>query len=173
MTRLAGLILCGLVCIACPGCGYVFTTGYSAESSYDTSIKSVNVQIFENHTFYNGLGPQVASAVAQELRTRTPWAVTDSSTAQTTLTGTVTSLDLRRFSSRRGTGLVQEMAVELSVDFDWRDNRTGELIQSRRDFRVVETFVPTSVSGERLDAGRNRAVSTLAEDIARELRGDW
>ena len=170
MTRAVTLILFTLISA---GCGYNFATGYSNESSYDTSIKSVNVQIFENNTFYNGLGPQVGSAVAKEIRLRTPWRVTDSSTAQTTLSGTVTGMELRRLSTGRGTGLVQEMAVELTVSFDWRNNTTGELIESRRDFRTIETFVPTTVSRERVTLGQNRAVDALARDLVRELRADW
>jgi hypothetical protein len=80
---------------------------------------------------------------------------------------------LRARSVARSTGLVQEQALEITVDFQWRDNRTGDVLASRRGVRVTETFVPALGASERIEVGENLAVQEAAREVVAALRSGW
>ena len=69
--------------------------------------------------------------------------------------------------------LHNEMAVDIAVDFRWVDNRSGESIVSRRNFRGSATFVPAQGVREPIETGLQGAVESLAESMIAELRTDW
>ncbi len=154
------------------GCASSPEEGYSLAPSYDASIRTVSVPMFTNSTFAPGLEVSLTEAIIKEITRSTPWAV-DQSGGDTTLSGSVTRSDLRNLSNSPETGFVQEMGVQLTVDFSWKDNRTGKTLVSRRNFTVMETFVPERRSGERLELGQSAAVDRLARDIVTELRSSW
>jgi len=168
----------GLAAVACSvlmglgGCATSPEDGYALATTYDASIRTVSVPMFKNNTFSPGIEVSLTEAVIKEIGRSTPWAV-DQSGGDTTLTGTLASSDLRRLSSAPTTGYVQEVGVQMSVDFQWKDNRTGKTIVSRRNFTVMETFVPERQSGERLELGQAAAVDRLAREIVAELRSTW
>lgn len=156
------------------GCAADPRDGYSTRSVYASDIRTVAVPMFENATFTPGIEAQVTEAVIKELQARTPWRVTDASRADAVLTGVVRAADLARLSADPRTGLMQELAVRVSVDFDLRDNRTGAVVVSRRGFTAVDTFVPARGTGERLEVGQASAVERLARDVVAQLRGtNW
>lgn len=148
-------------------------SGYSFASSYDTSIRTVSVPIFANETFETGLETELTEAIAKRIQRDTPWKVTTTDASETTLTGTITEAELHTISRERGTGLVQELTYEITVDFAWRDHRTGTMLVERRSFTGVGAFVPSLGSGERVEVGRHEAIEELAHDIVAELRSDW
>lgn len=156
------------------GCAADPREGYSTQSVYTSDIRTVAVPMFENATFTPGIEAQVTEAVIKEMQARTPWRVTDASRADAVLTGVVRAADLSRLSADPRTGLMQELAVRVSVDFDLRDNRTGAVVVSRRGFTAVDTFVPARGTGERLEVGQASAVERLARDVVAQLRGaNW
>ncbi len=154
------------------GCASSPEEGYSLASSYDASIRTVSVPVFANSTYAPGLEVALTEAIIKEITRSTPWAV-DQSGGDTTLSGSLTKSELRNLSNSPQTGFVQEMGVQLTVDFSWKDNRTGKTLVSRRNFTVMETFVPERRSGERLELGQSAAVDRLARDIVTELRSTW
>jgi hypothetical protein len=155
------------------GCASDPRQGYSFGSAFDPNISSVEVNIFDNLTFYYGMEVRLADAIVKEVQTQTPWQVRNGARAQTTLTGTITDVRLRVRSVARDTGLVQEQAVEVTLDFQWRDNRSGEILASRRGVRAVETFVPTLGAGERIEVGENASVQEAAREVVAALRSGW
>jgi hypothetical protein len=132
------------------------------------------VPVFDNQTFFTGVETQLTDAIVKEIQRHTPWAVVSGGTsAQTTLSGSITNADLRSLATSSQTGLVQEMAFELTVDFEWRDTRTGKVLASRKNFHALETFVPAHPSAERLELGQHAAVQEIARAIVAELRSGW
>ena len=132
--------------------------------------------MFDNRDFQHGLEIELTEAIIKEIQRSTPWVVVQGQNgggADTTLTGVITQATLHNLTTSSTTGLVQEMAVEISVDFDWRDARTGKYLISRRDFRAMESFVPAPGSRERLELGQHAAVQELARSIVAELRSNW
>ena len=147
--------------------------GYSSASLFDEEIRTIGVRVFDNTTFEHGLEVLLTDAIVKEIHRTTPWRVVTDDLAQTTLSGTITNVRLRRISRSRPSGLVQELAYEVAADYDWKDNRTGRVMVARRNFRSSDAFAPTLNVNERIDIGAQGAVEEMARDIVASLRSNW
>lgn len=147
--------------------------GYSFQSTHDESVRTVSVDIFANRTSSPGLEIALTEAIIKEIQARTPWRVAEDAVADTRLTGAITRVGYRQLSRTRGIGLAQEVSFELTVDFDWKDSRTGELLAGRRSFDTLATFVPTRGVDERVEIGQQGAMQKIAERIVNEMRATW
>jgi hypothetical protein len=146
--------------------------GYSTASTYG-NVGSVAVPMFRNQTASAGLEQVLTDSIIKQVQGNTPVRVVQSGQAHSTLRGVITDVQMRRISLDSTTGLVQELALQITVDFEWRDNRTGDVIKARKNFAAADSFVPANPSGERLEIGENAAAQRLARDIVNELRGAW
>lgn len=171
MLRLAGLTIC--VAALGVGCASDPKEGYSFNSTYREDIKTIAVPIFENATFEHGLEAELTDAIIKEVHRTTPWRVAPRGEADSTLSGTITDAELRKLSTQDKSGLVQELAVELTVRFEWKENRTGKVLVARRNFRTAESFVPSTGVQERLELGQRSAIDQMARDLVAELRDAW
>ena len=159
--------VCGWGCTSDP------TQGYSFESSHDAAMYSINVPVFTNTTFSHGIELELTDAIVKQLKVATPWKVTSEATAQTTLSGTITDSRIQALSIGRTSGIVQEQAVLLTIEFQWRDNRTGKVLVSRKNFSASEIFVPSQGVLQRIEAGQSGAIQKLARGVVDELRSSW
>jgi hypothetical protein len=169
----AWAVCAGVLGLALGSCASDPTEGYSFRSTYAGNVRSIAVPMFQNMTQAPGLDRQLTEAVTKELQRSTPWLVTTGEDADTSLTGTIRAADQRLLSVDRITGLAQELAVTVTVDFEWRDNRTGKVIVSQRNFSATDTFVASRPSAERLEQGEQGAVGQVARDIVTSLRSAW
>lgn len=158
---------------ATAGCAADPSRGYSFASTYPAGIRTVAVPIFQNTTFNRGVEIELTDAVVKQIQSTTPWRVVSADRADAVLTGAVVDAQLRTLTTDRVTGLSQEVAVILSVNFDLRDTRSGREVASRRGFSAAETFVPAGGIGERLEVGEHATVQELAQAIVAELRSNW
>lgn len=169
-------LLTAVVLVVAAGCA-AESGRYRLGSTYDESIRTVAAPMFDNVTFATGLEQPLTDAVVKRLQASTPWRVAGEERADTTLRGTITEVRLGLLSASRATGLTEEQSVRITVDFTWRDNRTGQVLASRRNLSATATFVPTSgvrgESGERLEIGQRQAIDELAEAIVSDLRDNW
>jgi hypothetical protein len=154
------------------GCSSDPSRGYSFKSSFDTGVRTVAVPVFENPTFYHGVEADLTEAIVKEIQARTPWVVVTRN-PETTLSGRITDVQMRPLTTSRQTGLVEDVALVMTVDFDWRDGRSGQYILGRREFSATESFVPSRPSGERLELGQHAVVQELARAIVSEMRSSW
>jgi len=168
------LVVCstGLALLA-GGCASDPKEGYSFDSTYREDIATISVPIFENATFEHGLEAELTDAIIKEVHRTTPWRVAPRELADSTLSGTITDAELRKLSTQDKSGLVQELAVELTVRFEWKENRTGKVLVARRNFKTAEPFVPGRGAQERLEIGQRSAVDQMARDLVAELRNAW
>jgi hypothetical protein len=180
MTRLALALATALLA----GCSTDPTRGYSSKTTFDPQIRTVEVPVFENQTFYPGLERDLADALVKEIQRQTPMAVVQphfggGTRAQTQLTGSIRTADKRALSTSSRTGLVQESALELVIDFEWRDQRTGGTIESVKDLKAIESYVPArplsgpTLGGERIDIAQKQLAQELARKIVAKMRADW
>lgn len=153
-----------------PLCG---CAGYALESSYSTDVATVYVPVFDNTTYEYGLEAQLTEALAKEIHRVTPWRVTSDPGADTELRGAITRVDRRELSTNSDSGLVSELAMVLTVTFEWTDADTGEVLVARRAFSVAEPYAPTRGAGERPETGEASAIDRMARDIVAELRSGW
>lgn len=166
------LVLAALA-IALTSCASDPRLGYANVSPYGAGVNSISIPLFENTTHHPGVETLLTQALVREVQRRTPWRFAAGEAADTTLRGQIVAVDLERLGVDNETGLGNEMAVDVAVDFRWVDNRTGRPIVARRNFRGAATFVPAVGVGEPIEIGVEGAVEALAEGIIAELRTDW
>ncbi|MCA9273573.1 MAG: LptE family protein [Phycisphaerales bacterium] len=149
------------------------TKGYSFESAHDSTIRTVAVPIFSNDTFHHGVELTLTEDIIKQIQRQTPWRVTSAENADALLTGSIKGVNLRSLSTRTGSGFVQEMAVQITVDFEFVDNRSGKALTSRTGYSALGSFAPAQPTGERIDVGYAGASQTLARDLVGDLQQVW
>jgi hypothetical protein len=169
---LAGLALAAGV-LASPGCSSDPTIGYAATSLYPDDVHTVAVPVLENETFSRGVEFELTDALVKEIEQRTPYKVAASSRADTILLGRISRVDLQVLSKSRLTGLSEEAVVGVTIDFQWKDQRTGRVLVKRESYTGQGLFVPSAPTGEAIDIGEFAAVQQLARDIVDEMRSNW
>ena len=169
------LVLSAMVagCALMAGCSADPHKGYSFGTGFPKDVKSVSVPVFKNTSTTPGLETMVTESVIKELQRSSGLKVTAQEGADTVLRGAITDVEMRRLSVRSGTGLIQELAYQITVDFDWKDERSGAMLTSRRKFTATDTFVPATGVGERIETGQQAAAARLARDLVGELRAGW
>lgn len=161
------------VCVvAAPGCASDPAKGYTFGGEYSKEIRTVAAPIWENRTREPELAAMLTEAIIKEIERSTPWRVVESG-ASATLTGVVTDADLRRLGRDSTTGLMQELAFDIAVDFTWTNNRNRRVLVERSGFRAQGQFVPARGANEPIDVGRLGAIDALARAVVAELRSDW
>lgn len=168
----ASLVLAPVLALLA-GCAADPRSGYSSESTFPAGIETVSIDIFDNYSTTPGVETALTEAVIKEIQRSSGMRVVSKGRADSTLRGVVTAVSLRRLSLEPTTGMVQELAVSITVDFDWKDVRTGNTLTSRRGFAAADTFVPARPTGEPLSTGLDSATQRLAQDIVNELRAAW
>jgi len=172
LGALLGAALVGVLPLG--GCAISASEGYVFDSGFRKDIRSVATPMFENRTFEYGVEARLAEALAKELNRVSPYSVTSSvSDADSTITGVIKVVHRRQLSVNRDSGLSQEMAIEMVIDFQWRDNRSGKLILARRNFRGSGTYIPTPGAAERTRIGEEGAITSVVQGLVAELRTQW
>ncbi len=166
-------VLLMLAFVALVSCASDPTEGYSFASAHDESIKTVAVPIFSNDTFHAGVELTLTEDIIKQIQRQTTWRVTSAENADALLTGSIKNVNLRSLSTQTGVGFVQEMAVQITVDFELVDNRSGRTLTSRTGYSALGSFVPAQPTGERLDVGYAGAAQTLARDLVGDLQSAW
>ena len=162
--RWATLLLAPLLLVGC---------GYTTSELYPAQYNSVSVPNFDNRAGERDVEFELHEALVKEIEHRTPYkVVSGSGLADTQLTGTVTSVERQLVSRDPTAGFPQEIEITVTVDFEWRDLRTGKTIRGYRGFSAACQFVPRRVIGEFDEDGRRQAVQRLAQDIVSQMRDD-
>ena len=166
----AGLLLVG-------GCASTDSdgarTGYTAASLYPEKYHTIAVPIFNNGTFVTGIERDITDAVIKENQKRTPYAILKTESAETELSGTITGVEKTRLNRARGSGLVREMLLSVTVDFQWKDRRTGKTIVERKQFSAGDESMPSIPVGERPEIAEFGVAERLAEQIVAAMRDQW
>lgn len=158
------------------GCASDPRSGYSTSTTFPEDVSTISVPIFKNTSTTVGIEAGVTEAIIKELQRQSGMRVVSGDGgggADSRLRGVITQVQLRKMSVRSGTGLVQELAYQITVDFDWKDERNGKVLVSRREFTATDTFVPATGVGERIEVGLNATTQRLAKDIVNEMRSAW
>jgi Lipopolysaccharide-assembly len=172
------LLLAGALAMA--GCGYqqndnyeqqADPSGYQWRSLYRQDVQTVAVPIFTTQSFRRGVELRLSKALVNQLESQTPYKVVARERADTIIEGEITDVGLAEISSHYDTGIPQEQLVTVTVNFVWKDLRTGQILVERRGFEQTATYYPTLGEGE--FAGSQLAAERLALGIVQELQADW
>ena len=158
------------------GCGYSTVGsepqgGYKWQSLYREDVKTVAVPIFANRDFRRGVEFALTKAIVNQLEAHSPYKVVPKERADTILEGEVTSVKLQTLSSDSTTAIPQEQLYIMTVNFTWKDLRSGRILVERRNFQQTTTFYPTLGEGEFV--GSQNAAEKLALGIVQEMQADW
>lgn len=162
---------CGLT-----GCGYSRTGSdpsgdYQWRSLYREDVKTVAVPIFTTRDFRRGVEFQLSKALVNQIEAKTPYKVVAKERADTILEGQITSIRVNTLSSDSQVAIPQEQLYIITVDFLWKDLRSGRILVERRNFEQTTPYYPTLGEGEWL--GSQQAAERLALGIVQELQADW
>lgn len=172
MSRALAVVLCALAACALGACSDDPRSGYTAVGVQDVSLGPIAVPIWANDTFNHGLEVELTDALVKEIQSTTPWKVA-SDGARSRLTGRIVAVELRPLSTANVSGLVEDMAVGLTVDWEWKRSASGKPIVAKRGFRSVSEFVASQGVGERLEVGQRQAIQELARDVVAAMRSQW
>jgi hypothetical protein len=143
------------------------------KSRFPRQYRTVAVNIFANQTYERKVNGELTEAVIKEIEASTPYKVTGEGRADTVLRGTVQRVTLRELSKSPSTGLSEEVLYEVTIDWEWVDQRTGKPITARNGFTASALFVPSRPSAEPNEIGRYAAVQTMAMNIVANLQDTW
>jgi hypothetical protein len=175
MTRvravIAALLMLSAACTA--GCASDPSQGYSTSTIFPTDIRTVAVPIFANDTYTRDVEFQLTDALIKEIESRTPYKVVPASRADTILLGQIRRIDLDQLSKSRLTGLSEEVILSVTIDFQWKDQRTFKPLLERKAFTGNALFVPSLPSSEPIELGQFAVVQQLARDIVAQMQSEW
>lgn len=165
-----------LLSIVLSGCGYTQTGGepsgnYQWRSLYREDVKTVAVPTFTNKDFTRGVEFPLTKAVINQLEAQTGYKVVPRERADTILEGQIVAIQRDTVSRDSSTAVPQEQLYILTVDFTWKDLRSGRILVERRGFQQTTTYYPTL--GEGQFVGSQQSVEKLALAIVQELQADW
>lgn len=166
--RVAFNLIFPLLClVSLTGCGY------SHGGTFPKDVASIAVPIFENRTAYRDVEFDLAEALVKEIELRTPYKVVRTVDADTILAGVITVVDQRTLSRRALGGLPQEVEISITVNFEWKNQRTGDSLRDRKGFVTVGRHVPAQPVGEPFETARHEAAQQMARDIVSVMRENW
>jgi Lipopolysaccharide-assembly len=174
-TWAAGVCMLAGVMAGAGGCGKAGGgfLGYRHEPLYPTNVRTVAVEIFENRSFYQGAEFDLTEALAKEIELRTPYKVVDRSSADTLITGTISSIKQGVLSRTTTGGVPQEMQVTVNVAFEWKDMRSGQVLRARSAINGTGQYVPTEGLSESYSTAQHEAMAELAQQIVSVMQQDW
>lgn len=169
------VLVLGALVHALWGCGYNegsgASDGYRWSSLYRQDVRTVAVPIFTTRSFDRGVEFGLSEAVVKQMEATTPYKVVPRERADTVLEGQIVDVSVSTLSTDPDSAIPQEQMLGLTIDFIWKDLRSGRILVERRGFEHTATYYPTL--GEGRFAGRQQAVERLALAIVQELQADW
>ncbi len=166
------LILLPALLLGLIGCHYnQGESGYKWSGLHREDISSVAVPIFTNKTYDQGVEFKLTQALIQRIESATPYKVRARKDADTILEGEIVSVNSDPVGNDRYTANPQEQLYVITVNFVWKNLRTGEILRQRKAFEQTAPYYPTL--GEGVFAGKQKAVEDLAVGIVQELEADW
>jgi hypothetical protein len=149
------------------------TAGYAPAKLYPANVSSVAVPIFTSKSYVRNVEFELTDALIKQIEATTPYKVTSENHADTIILGQVREVELNQLSKSRLTGLSEEVVVGVTIDFQWKDLRSGKVLVERKSFSGHGLFVPSRPTGEPIEIGEFAAVQQLARDIVDQMRSDW
>lgn len=149
------------------------SSGYTNGALYSKKYRSIALPIFKNSSTDRAISFQLADALVKEVESATPYKVSSEARADTVLRGTISNVNLSMLSQSLGTRLTEEMAIKVTVDFEWLDMKSGKPIISRGGFQSSAVFVASLPNNQPIDLARFAVAQQLARDIVASLQGEW
>jgi hypothetical protein len=146
-------------------------SGYRWASLYREDVQTVAIPIFTNKDFRRGVEFRLSKALVNQLEAHTPYRVAPRERADTILEGEIVRIDVTDLSRDVRANVPQEQLYVLTINFIWKDLRSGRILVERRNFQQTAPYYATLGEGEFV--GAQQSVERLALAIVQELQADW
>jgi hypothetical protein len=160
-----GLVLLGLVAMGSTGCGY------SNQSLYRDSVRTVYVDMFQTREFRRGIEFQVTEALRKEIERRTPYKNAPRNRADTLVEGEILEWREAAIAKDFVTDQARENAATLSIRFRWKDMRTGKLLVDKPN--MVTTVQYVKPAHEESYEGYQQAAEQISRRIVEAMESPW
>lgn len=170
-ASLVALLLAGALL---GGCSADPRLGYSTESLYPTDVRTVAVPIWVRgkEVYRRDIEIRLTEAVIKRLQQDTPYRIADRGEADTELTGELVLVEQQVLSYNPETGQPRQLEVVITVNFQWKDLRTGEVLMQRKGFRMRSDYIPQSPFGETFVDGSEDVLNKLARQVVEQMELD-
>lgn len=152
---------------ALAGCGYTTRGLYPTED-----IRTISIAYFKTTGFRRDFEFLLKERIIQRIEAKTPFKVVDEGSADTILTGTISSAKLPfgddGYDNPRGGFL------NVQVDVLWTDRRTGQVINRNRGtfpLRAQESWIIDL--GQSKSTAEHDAANRLADHIVSLIQAPW
>lgn len=158
---LAGVLVLGA------GCSF---EGYTNGWVYPEEYQTVYVQMFDSGGLRRGYEFVLTDAVAKMIEARTPYKIVSSpDRADTVLSGVITT-GSAVLAGDRYTGTPLESETLITVDFVWKELKTGKIIREDT-VAAAESF--SSKLGQDYEYAARSAVNKAAQKIVDHMEIAW
>jgi hypothetical protein len=155
------------------GCGFHSgdDSGWHWSSPYRQDIRTVAVKIFTSKDYHRGVEFQITDALVKKIEEFTPYKVVSQDRADTVLEGEVVSVTPLALVIDPHTATPQQEQYTITINFTWKNLRTGKILISRQDFEQTSTYFPTL--GEDQYVASQDSAERLAMGIVHEMESAW
>ena len=151
---------------------------FGARTLFPEGIETVYVPVFDSSSYRRELGEELTEAVIKEIERRSNYKVVASPSADTVLTGKITS-ETKHLLFPTLQADPREMEVNLAVQVSWVDRR-GSTVREIPLVPVPTAAVNVSAAsdvvaevGQSIATSHQRAVQRLAEQIVSLMEKPW
>ncbi len=147
--------------------------GYQTTATFPTEVSNIALDILANQSFYREAEFAVTEALGKRIESRTPYKLVSRQAADSLITGSISSVSQRSLSRTFDGGVPQETQVTITVAFEWKDLRSGQVIRRRSTVQGSGEYVPARRVGQPFDLALRIAADEVADQIVSVMRDDW
>ncbi|KAA0221383.1 MAG: hypothetical protein EDS66_09595 [Planctomycetota bacterium] len=144
---------------------------YSTKRPFSDDFKTVHVEMFHSREFRRELEFRLTESLVKRIEMDTPYRIAPRDSADVLISGEVLNVANRTFGTDFNTGLPREIGSTITVRFQVKDLRTGEILVDRPRFVYQTHYIPPV--GESFDKGMVRGLDGLAEAIVEAMETSW
>jgi rubredoxin len=169
------------LCVLCALCGYVFpgcsgdpSKGYTTNSMFSDTIKTVAVSMFDRSkdVYRRDVEIRLTEAIQKRVQQNTPYRLAKRGRADSELTGELVKISQQVLSYNGVTGQPNEMEAVFTINFTWKD-RHGNVLVKRDNFQVSGTYIPGDPFNETFFQGGEDIINRAAKLIVEQMESDW
>ena len=173
-SSLSLLFLCALCGSSVLGCSGDPSKGYTTNSMFPDTIKTVAVSMFDRNkdVYRRDVEIRLTEAIQKRVQQNTPYRLAKRGRADSELTGELIKISQQVLSYNGTTGQANEIEAVLTINFTWKD-RHGNILVKRENFQVSGTYIPSFPFNENFFQGSEDIINKTAMLIVEQMESDW
>ncbi len=160
----------GALCLFSSGCAE--PDRYSNESLFPGHVRTVCLEMFDNHSFRRGIEFDLSDALSKRIEAETPYKIiSNRNKADTVISGQIVRVSEFVPVTERQTGQALEKEVELRAVVSWKNLKTGELLIDSASISAAASYSQWQNQG--FGYGSALAANRLARKIVELMEKKW